>query len=191
MFVINGCPKSGTHALMALLDTMGLKRVPGTILPLDDNVYVYGNDYLSSMQIIPDNCYILGHVADSHAHFLNGFRVITVFRDPRNVLVSYCRHQKRNGVDVTIRQALEDFWDFPFIEVYRSYLGWFGKSMVVRYEDMPDFVIGNGDGIYQGHEQDWNTRTGSPSSWQEVWTKEDEASWIEAGGPELLVEAGY
>jgi hypothetical protein len=178
---------------MALLDTMGLKRYPGTLQTTSDFCYVEDMP-MGTIDVIrsaPDNCYILGHVADSHAHFLHGFRVITVFRDPRNVLMSYCRHQKRNGIDVTIRQALEDFWDFPFIEVYRSYLGWFGKSMVVRYEAMPDFVVGNGNGIYQGHEQDWNTRTGSPSSWQEVWTEEDEAVWIEYGGPKLLVEAGY
>lgn len=190
--MINGCPKSGTHAVMALFDTMGLKRFPGTILPLFDYCYVESMPHMSmaAMRSIPDNSYILAHVPA--AFQLDGFRVITVFRDPRNVLVSYCRYRKRvEGLDASIPQALADFWGQPFVEVYAGYLGWRGKAVAIRYEDIPGSVAGDGSGIYQKHERDWNTRTGSPSRWQDIWTQEDEAAWVKHGGPELLAKAGY
>lgn len=178
---------------MALLDTMGLKRCPGTILC--DNgigIKITGAPWLNvtaAMQI-PDNCYILGHVPSRFK--LERFKVITVFRDPRNVLVSYCRHRKRTeGLDVTIPQAIGDFWGAPFVDVYSSFLGWKGRSVVVRYEDLPSSVVGNGSGIYQQHSKDWNTRTGSPSKWQEVWTEEDEAAWVKIKGQDLVESAGY
>jgi Sulfotransferase domain len=192
LIVVNGVPKSGTHALMALLDTMGLKRAPGTLLPLFDYCYVEGMPYmtLAALRAIPDNSFMLAHVPASHT--LTGLRVITIFRDPRNVLVSYCRHRKRvEGIDVSIPQAISDFWGTPFVRLYESFLGWRGRSVVVRFEDLPGSVVGSGDGIYARHETDWNTRTGSPSRWQDTWDEKAEAAWLAAGGNELLVEAGY
>lgn len=191
--MVNGVPKSGTHAFMALLDRMGLKRCPGTILPIFDYLTVSGAAHLNmaALRAIPDNVYILGHVPTRYD--LQGFRVITVFRDPRNCLVSYIRHRKREeGLHVSIPEALESYWDSgPFVAVYQSYLGWRGRSLVVRYEDIPADVAGDGSGIYAGQARDWNTRTGEPSRWQDWWDAEAEAAWIAYGGLRLLVEAGY
>lgn len=176
---------------MALLDTMGLKRHPGTMLIDDGRLVVQGAYWrdLGPLGLVPDNSYILAHVPASFKLF--GFRVITVFRDPRNVLVSYCRHRKReDGLHVTIPQALEDFWGQPFVEAYAGYLGWNGRCVSLRYEGLDPRTIGSGQGIYpQG--KDWNTRTGSPSRWQEWWSGEAEAAWVAHGGPALLLEAGY
>jgi hypothetical protein len=177
---------------MALLDTMSLKRCPGTILPLGDQLYVSGSPLMSidALRTLPDNCYILAHAPARYD--LAGFRVITIKRDPRNVLVSYCRHRKRvDGIEVTIPDALADFWGAPFVSTYRSYLGWAGRSVMIRYEDMPASVIGDGAGIYECHDRDWNSRTGEPSRWQAVWDERAEAAWIQHGGPELAAEAGY
>jgi hypothetical protein len=188
--VVNGCPKSGTHAAMALLDRMGLKRCPGTILGTTpgQKLHVAGSTLdLRAASAIPDNCYILGHVCAAHS--LDGFPVVTVFRDPRNVLVSYCRHRAREGVAVTIPQALADFWGAPFTYVYRGFLGWFGVSMILRYEHLPEKVAGDGAGIYNG--QAWNTRTGAPSFWEDWWSAEAERAWVAHGGPSLLSAAGY
>jgi hypothetical protein len=193
LIVVNGCQKSGTHAVCALLDTLGLKRCPGTILPLGDQLYVSGSPLMSidALRTLPDNCYILAHAPARYS--LDGFRAITIKRDPRNVLVSYCRHRKREGskLEFTIPSALTDFWGAPFVSTYRSYLGWAGRSIIIRYEDMPASVIGDGSGIYERHNKDWNTRTGKPSRWQDVWNEQAEAAWVRHGGPELAAQAGY
>lgn len=178
---------------MALLDTMGLKRCPGTILPMGDGIYVDGLPQMSAeaLKAIPDNVYILAHV--SARYDLSGFRVITVIRDPRACLISYIRHREReDGLRITVQQALESYWDWgPFVPLYQSFLGWIGRSIVMRYEDMPASMIGDGTGIYRGQQRDWNTRTGNPSQWFHVWTDEIEAVWQQHGGPALLYAAGY
>jgi len=179
---------------MALLDTMGLRRVPGTILPMGDGLYVEGmlpSISTHALKAVPDNCYILGHVPARYS--LDGFRVITILRDPRSQLVSYVRHREReDGIRLSIPQALDDFWGWgPFVEVYRSFLGWIGRSIVIRYEDMPPAMIGDGSGIYRNHKRDWNTRTGAPSQWFHVWTAKIDTAWQKHGGPLLLKQAGY
>ena len=193
MIVCNGCPKSGTHGVMAFLDTMGLKRCPGTILPMGDGVYVDGlsGASISVLRTMPDNVYILAHVPAGYV--LDGFRVITVLRDPRNVLLSYIRHRAReDGLQITIEQALKNFWLWgPFVPLYRSFLGWIGRSVVIRYEDMPPQTVGDGAGIYKNHQRDWNTRTGKPSRWQDSWNEQIEVAWQKNGGTVLLAEAGY
>jgi hypothetical protein len=172
---------------------MGLKRCPGTILGCHSQpLHISGINYLplEAARCMPDNVFILGHV--SAAHELDGFRVVTIKRDPRNVLVSYCRHRKRvDGLDVSIPMALADFWGAPFVATYAGFLGWDGRSIVMRYEDMPSSVTGDGARIYEGQPKDWNTRTGSPSRWQELWDDHAEAAWQSHGGPELLEAAGY
>lgn len=178
---------------MALLDTMGLKRCPGTILGTtsDQLVHIAGAKLnLAAARLIPDNVYILGHVCAAHS--LAGFRVITIFRDPRNCLVSYLRHRKReDGLDVSIAEALDSYWGSPFVEVYAGFLGWRGHSVVCRYEDLDPATCGEGAGIYQAPQKDWNTRTGAPSRWQDVWDEEAEAAWLAHEGPALLKAAGY
>lgn len=191
MIVCNGIPKSGTHALMALLDTMGLRRHPGTILP-GPEPYISSMPRLSlaSLQSVPDNVYILAHVPASIR--LEGFKILTIFRDPRNVLLSYIAHRlRRDNLIYTFNQGLTDFWGYPFIGAYRGYLGWRGRAAVIRYEDLPEHVVGNGSGIYRGTAHDWNTRTGKPNRWQSSWDATIEQAWAAAGGNELLAEAGY
>jgi hypothetical protein len=170
---------------------MGLKRCPGTILHMHGYPYVEGIEHLSiaALRAMPNNCYVLGHVPSEYD--LSGFRVLTILREPRDVLVSYCRHRKRDGFIYDIPQALKDFWGAPFVETYRSFLGWRGRSVMMRYEDMPPSVIGDGKGIYEHHDRDYNTRTGSPSDWRKVWDDGCEQAWINHGGPELLAVVGY
>ena len=176
---------------MALLDTMGLRRHPGTILPGPDGPYIASMPNLepASLRSVPDNVYILAHAPASIG--LEGFKVLTIFRDPRNVVLSYIAHRFRAGYVVGFAAALEDFWGHSFVETYRNYLGWRGRSVVIRYEDLPEHVIGDGSGIYRSHDLDWNTWTGKPSDWREIWDDTIESAWAAAGGNELLKEAGY
>lgn len=189
MIVVNGLPKSGTHAVMSWLTQMGLKRRPGTILPSPDGLHVVGGDIHSIEQDGREGYFILAHVPARLA--LPG-SVITVFRDPRNVLVSYCRHREREDCDrPSLVEAIGSFWNQPFVPLYDSYLGWHGRSVVLRYEDMPSWQVGDGASLYAGQSRDWNTRTGSPSDWRDHWTQEAEEAWQDAGGVELLARAGY
>lgn len=176
---------------MAFLDTMGLKRVPGTILPVSDYLDVSSvpGFNMDGLRAIPDNVFILAHVPARYD--LSGFKVITVFRDPRNVLVSYIRHRKReDDLDVSIPQALKDFWGAPFVETYASYLGWASRCVRLRFEDLQPDTVGEGRGIYPKG-KDWNTRTGSPSHWEDWWDEEAQIAFIAHGGLELLKESGY
>lgn len=113
LIVVNGCPKSGAHALMALLDTMSLRRHPGTILPGPGGPYIASMPNLepSSLRSVPGNVYILAHLPASVR--LEGFKVLTIFRDPRNVVLSYIAHRFREGYVVGFATALEDFWGQP------------------------------------------------------------------------------
>lgn len=194
--VVNGAPKSGTHAFAAFLDRVGAKRCPGTLLGCtkDQELHVSGAPWatMELLRLTPDNCYVIGHVAACHAEALAGVPVVTVLRDPRNMLISYRRHRKRvDGLDLSTAKALEDYWGAPFYEVYRGFLGWHGKAAIVRYEDIPASVAGDGSGIYCRHDAHHNTRTGRPSNWVDDWGQEDHRAWRAAGGPALAAEAGY
>lgn len=195
MIVINGLPKSGTHAVMAWVSRFGLRKLRGLLtVNADWRLHVKDGDGLTidRLRQLPDSIFIHAHVPAQYAGDLQGFAVITVFRDPRNVLVSYCRYRKQvDGLDVTIPQALADFWGWPFVECYRAYLGWRGKSVVLHYENIPPSQTGDGASLYAGEPLDWNTRTGAPSQWSQHWDAEAERRWIEHGGPELLNLAGY
>lgn len=203
MIIANGLPKSGTHALMAWLDSMGLKRHPGVLQVRDvKDGYGYGITYNGDRSVdllldVPHNVYMHGHIPFSEAAVdsLDGAMVITMFRDPRNVLVSYARYRSTEGPrNWTVKNAVQDFWGEPFVPRYRSYLGWRGNGLCIRFEDTTG--VGDGAGIYAGRRPAWdkvshNTRTGAPSDWSEWWTPETQEVWERAGGPGLLEEAGY
>lgn len=197
MIVVNGLPKSGTHAVMAWLSRMGLKRCPGVIAPEDGRLKVHGSGGLSvhTLSVVPDNTFIQAHVPAELP--LKGFSVVTVFRDPRNVLVSYVRHRARwSGAEITLAEAISDFWGAPFVDVYDSYLGWHGRCVAMKYESLAPDHVGDGSEIYAPDRPQWdkwigNTRTGSPSDWRARWDDAAEEAWREAGGPALLARAGY
>lgn len=199
MIVANGLPKSGTHALMAWLSKMGLKRCPG-VLHIDGagELGVNGNHLdVGTLAAVPDSVFIQGHVPATFD--LRGFSVVTILRDPRNVLVSYVRHRAEPwGGDrkFTLDEAMDDFWGKPFVETYEGFLGWQGRSVVLRYENLAPEAIGAGCDIYDANRPEWdrwigNTRTGSPSDWREHWTEEAEGAWQARGGVELVDRAGY
>lgn len=198
MIVANGLPKSGTHALMAWLSRMGLKRCPGVLhVRSDGDLMVEGALSIPTLSVMPDSTFIQGHVP--FGHNLTGFSVVTILRDPRNVLISYIRHRAASwggGKRYTVAEALEDFWGQPFVPAYESYLGWQGHSVILRYEEMPSRVIGDGGEIYTPDRPAWdkwigNTRTGAPSQWLEHWTPSAEEAWQKAGGPALVRLADY
>lgn len=187
MVIVNGMPKSGTHAVMAWLADMGLKRRPGTILPAPMfKVRAVGVELEAIKRDFREGMFVLAHVPASRSLWAP---TITVFRDPRNMLVSYCRHRMReDNIGISIPEAIRDYWGQPFVPTYISYLPWRGLCTTLRYEDLRP---SNGARIYEDHPRDWNTYTGCSSNWRDVWDGEAEDAWQEAGGPELLNRAGY
>jgi hypothetical protein len=182
--IVNGCPKSGTHAVMSMLSKMGLTRV--------STVTVYSPDEADKYSDLDHSHYVAGHIPAKHD--LTSFLVVTIFRDPRNVLTSYCRYRKKmEDAEISIPEAIADFWGAPFVSVYRSYLRWRepGRSVCLRYEDLPLHQVGNGAGLYPEDNDYWNTHTGSPSDWRRTWDRAAKVAWKSAGGPELLKGAGY
>lgn len=191
MILANGCPKSGTHALMAMLAKEGGKRVPGLMdglhdrrplklrgTPSDPSPVTWGRA-LS----LDDGYFLHAHVRSAHARELPGFRVITIFRDPRNVLVSYMRW-KGLGAEAVLRH----FLGRPFVEVYRGFLGWGRHGEWLRYEDIG--IVAGPPG-YENAERANSTWTGAPSDWRDYWTDRVARAWRAAGGDDLVAEAGY
>jgi hypothetical protein len=187
MIIVNGCPKSGTHAVMSMLSKMGLSRVCPT---------VYSAAQARSFDALDHTHYVAGHIpaplSSLGEEALSGFLVFTIFRDPRNVLTSYCRFRKKiDDLDLSIANSLKDFWGHEFVPYYRSFLGWRepGRCIVLRYEDLPLHQMGDGSTLYS--DQKWNTYTGSPSNWEVMWSDADCDAFDRAGGRELVEEAGY
>jgi hypothetical protein len=108
--------------------------------------------------------------------------VVNVIREPRNVLVSYCRHRlAKDNLRLSLAEALRDYWGWGcFVEFYRLFLGWRGRATILRYEDLAECSP-----LLDG------TATGSPSRWQDVWDRAAEQEWRNRGGPRLLRDAGY
>jgi hypothetical protein len=181
MIIVNGCPKSGTHAVMSMLSKMGLERHCPTM---------YSSAAAKSFDKLSHKHYIAGHIPATEN--LSDFLVFTIFRDPRNVLTSYCRSRlKIDNLYLTISDALKDFWGHEFVPYYQSFLGWRepGRCIVLRYEDLPLHQMGDGSTLYS--DQKWNTYTGSPSNWEVMWSDADCDAFDRAGGRELVEEAGY
>lgn len=196
MIVANGCPKSGTHALMAFLASLGLKRFPGLLDGRMEKglrlVPEYGSDgadtpLLREAREMSDEWFIHGHVPAGVE--TRGWRFLTIFRDPRNVLLSWCRHHERvKGEPITPHEALISCHGaVPFVDLYRSFLGWRGRCLCLRYEDFPAGPEPYGVATPEISE----TWTGTRVDWREEWDWELNKAWWQAGGNLLLAEAGY
>lgn len=179
MILANGCPKSGTHALMAWLEVLGLRRAPGLLKAPTGRA-----EYRPTPRDpeIPPWSRLRNHGDFVHTHVpadvdLPPCRsVVVVKRYPRNVLVSYVRDPRTPST--TLHDALHHFYAKPFVRVYRRYLRWRGRATVVPYEAIVAPPVGE-------------TYTGAPSNWREWWTDEFAAAWARAGGNRLVAEAGY
>lgn len=184
--------KSGTHALMAWFAMMGLKRAPGlldgrhtrlTPKPGMDGENPTMKDILKG----PMDTFIHGHVHPRYVGRLSAARVVTIFRDPRDQIVSFARYAgmpNENGVI----NAMRAFNRIPFVRAYRGFLGWRGECLCLRYEDIPrDFARAD---LYPDVEFN-GTLNETPSRWRDWWTDRIDKEWTRLGGPELLKDAGY
>lgn len=198
MVIANGCPKSGTHALMEWLQRMGLKRAPGIVKaePGRSTLRVYGTpadpEPVTAAEVLEGRpgWFIHGHLQP--VKDVGDATVITVVRDPRNVLVSYVRWwNSLNEKQTTLLETLGAFFDdsdYPFLDIYRDFLGWAGRGPIMRYEHMPRVKL---PGVYNGASANHSTWNDEPSDWRSAWSDDIEREWLRRGGARALIEAGY
>lgn len=179
---------------MAWLAMMGLRRVPGLLDGMKRNRLLLRPTCaypevasLEAAAALPHNHFVHGHVP-ADVPLPAGVKVVTILRHPRNVLVSYARWRGLDDPAVGLRGG---FCRRRFVAVYRRFLGWRGRALVLRYEDMPRMFTAGAPDLYADAEEDHDTMMAVPSDWRDVWSPEMDAAWRQAGGPQLERDAGY
>lgn len=130
---------------------------------------------------------------------------IVIKRDPRNVLLSWVRHQ---GKPVTRGMAITFMRDYDagqtLAQAMAPFEGWLSDpgALLVSYEaltasdDEMRRIAAHLDTPYIDDAWRWlpgMTRTwrADHSDWEALWTPQMDAAWREIGGPELLDRWGY
>jgi hypothetical protein len=127
---------------------------------------------------------------------------ITIFRNPRNCLVSMARFKGLPVATGYLMRLVRAYNGGPMADELRGYLPWRGVAHCVRYEDLvasdaclrgiaaylerpyPEDAFPNLPGLTM-------TWTGSPSDWRQHWSAELQAVWEAEGMAELERELGY
>lgn len=176
--VCNGLPKTGTHALLKCVELLG---VP------------HARDHME------------------HGHWPHGYapegKHICIFRDPRNVLVSWVRFARNEAVSAGfLMAAIRAYYSG---ESFVAEAGMFTpylsdpNALAVRFEDLlsdggasviaiAGFIgVPEIPDVYESIPGMTVTYTGALSVWQDHWTDQVDAVWQEEGGPQLLADWGY
>lgn len=180
--ICNGIPKSGTHALVKTVELLGIPWVQeGCAGP---------------------HC-IHGHFPASDPPPEG--RHILIVRQPRNILVSWCRFTRSTVTDGFLMAVMRKFWEGgAFYDAVVDFAGHTQNPdvLTIRFEDL----LGNSNTVVQiagfigvpvlpdtfenipGLTQ---TYTGRLSNWRKHWNDRVEAAWVEHGGPEAERVFGY
>jgi len=126
-------------------------------------------------------------------------KYLHITRNPRNVLISWCRFM---GIELTDENLLEQI---PIIiDEMREYVPWLGDTEVlnVKFEELLDdpkhldriseFI--NMPLVANHFENLWGrtyTFTGRLSDWRDYWSDELQESWVKFGGLKLEADLGY
>lgn len=162
MILVNGIPKSGTHALLKAVELLGVTA--GQIV----------------LDHIPYNTQFLDNI-DKHLY---------IIRHPRNVLISYCRWKHQPVTGGMLIGFMHDFMGKTFTTYCQDFIPWLTdqNAFVVKYEDlmMNDAVIRSiADHLNIIYLEDafpnlpglTPTWTGNPSDWTTIWNPEIDAEW--------------
>lgn len=228
MIITNGVPKSGNWLLVNYLQGCGLKLEPGGLMAYHAPYklrMVGGKPWGKSRTLEEiladkrDDRVLSGHFADSVD--LPGHRVAFIYRNPRNVLVSYARWHAVNSdwtnktrsqpAEAAVRKHFGSNWFVNIMNMHRVFHGWLEKADVaVRFEDFQDWPEEVGHRISDAldipfcdprevmcENAPWvssayqGTWSGKHSDWREWWDNELEALWHRHGGPEIEESYGY
>ncbi len=149
---------------MSHLESMGLKRAG------DKTVKGYG--LAVRYPDTADGDFVHAHVAGHHD--ING-TVFTIFRNPRDTLISCARYMGRSPMD-----CLRKYYSgLPFVDIYCKFLPWLDRSdAVFWFEDMEKT-------------RQSITYSGSLTNWREWWDDELESEYVSQGGLKLERRLGY
>lgn len=184
--LVNGCPKTGTHALFRGVELLGVVGRPDNASAMRDLPGVYRD-----------------HIP--YGGSVSGFKHVHIVRNPRNVLVSWVRMLKGEVAQGFIIAALREYHTrIPFPAYYRQFLGWLEdpNTLTVRFEKLlesdaelrriAEFLsipyLDDAFGQIIGPTRTW---TGRLSDWTEWWSTNLEEVWTQEGGYELEKDLGY
>ena len=132
-------------------------------------------------------------------------RQIVIFRHPKNVLVSWLRHQ---GIGVTEGHLIglcKEFRGLPLYDAFAEYTPYLHDKdvLTVRFESLfsdggetlnriaqyldvpvPPDAYGNIVGLTRSY-------TGKLSNWEDHWSELVESAWVEGRGPEVEAAWNY
>jgi len=158
MILCNGLPKSGTNLLLKLYGLIGLEN-NGVIIrkysPEDnfscskfENEKIRISINLSEAVDFNETYFCHGHLVFDNYSFLETHKVVTIFRDPRDVIISTIRDPKqRLPKNQTMDQLIEHLLingPTPYVknskrnwvEYYRLYLPWINKGNFIFFDDL-------------------------------------------------------
>jgi len=163
MIICNGLPKSGTNLLLRFCGLVGLKN-NGIIIRKYSSTMAFGISQFSSSKKkktisleeslnFNDTWFCHSHMVYEDYDFIKNHTVITIFRDPRNVIISLIRERfKKFGLNLNQNQEklllglqfcdtltyLRKFnanWKGTWVDYYRLYLPWLQTSNCLFFED--------------------------------------------------------
>lgn len=205
MIFCNGCSKSGTHILTNICRSLGRKQVGGTVvkrLP-EKEIIMKGERNLDFVFSRDNNFYVHAHIAYSNQLELAMARHkhLHIYRDPREIAVSWMRHRVKQNSDLTASKELlidlisSGMFGVSVPDFYLGFAGWFDQKRIMllefselvsrrqdltvidKYLNVPtgtlnyDDILGNS-----------STYTGSYSVWQDWWDDEVEQVWLDSQG---------
>lgn len=152
-----------------------------------------------------------GHTHTANYHLADTNKVVYVYRNPRNVLISalkYRNHQRRGAEDTITQDKLIDvFYDFfnnSLPSVYTGYMPWMSsKACIVRFEDLlssknemdriADYmgVQRTSDDAFKRLYGESPTWSGKLSEWKDHWGDSIDNIWNMEGMPEIEKSLGY
>ncbi len=216
MIICNGFPKSGTHILTEMMNTLGKKRIGGLIgkYSAEEPLHRRGISDITKSPVdqvlsYSDDFYVHAHVAFSSELNLKNKHIV-IFRNPKNAAVSWMRErvkgnpQLQPGKELLIKLIEKGIHKKPLPRVYESYLPWLSDAntcsvkfeavfepetiaKILQYLDL-DLALAEkvADSKHQGP-----TATSSWSKWQEYWDEEVEEVWNRYEGNTVCHKLGY
>jgi hypothetical protein len=198
MILVNGIPNSGAHAVMSLLASFGMERIPGILNGLDPKHppqigMTLADPYVEPLDVAEmktDRYFLQGHVLADHADLI-GSKVIWILRHPRNLIASVARNRTGFPYGDHLPDVIRSFNRVGVVKTYRAFMDWHDKAMVIRYEDIPREFTEPHPALYQDSNESLDTYSGAPSDWRDLWTDEADEFWYAYNGPELETDLGY
>lgn len=208
MIFCNGCSKTGTHIATNLCESIGRKKIDGTVVKRKPDSYfaMKGTANLERLFSFSNKNFVHSHIAYAKQlefTFASHKNLLTI-RNPRDVAVSWMRHRTREdeslveSKELLIRLISGGMFGTSVPEFYRGFLGWLDVENVyiIKFEDFIERKVdlsGVTDYLqaditcleYSGFLGGSVTYTGSYSNWRQWWDADVHKAWKAHGGTDI------